>query len=128
MVNGLKDDTKHNQKVGRWGEQVAADYLEGRGYLILHRNFRTGHGELDLIASHDGQLIFVEVKTRTNTSAGYPEQALTPKKAAHLLESAETYLAEHPDAPVDWKIEVVAVTGKPGSFQIELFDEVSYGE
>lgn len=115
----------HNRRVGQWGEQIAADFLVGRGYQILERNARTQSGELDIVALHDG-LVFVEVKTRTRVVDGYPEDALTPKKVEHLLNAAQDYLEAHPDLPDEWKIEVVAVNGRPGSFQIELFDEVSY--
>ncbi|MEW5941133.1 MAG: YraN family protein, partial [Chloroflexota bacterium] len=58
--------SRPQQRVGRWGEQAAAEYLEKRGYLILARNFRTKHGEIDLIARQDNILVFVEVKARSS--------------------------------------------------------------
>lgn len=119
--------TSHNQQVGRWGEKLAADYLTTRGYCILHQNYRTSYGELDIVALHDDQIVFVEVKTRTNSNSGYPEDALTPRKVDHLMNAAGAYLEANPDSPQEWKVEVVAIIGKPGKYQIELFDEVSYG-
>lgn len=117
----------HNRKVGQWGEQVAADYLIRQGYQIIDRNARTPSGELDIIAVHENGVVFVEVKTRTRVVDGYPEDALTPKKVEHLLNAAQDYLEAHPDLPDEWKVEVVAVNGRAGNYQVVLFDEVSYG-
>ena len=110
-MNQPRENISHNQAVGRWGEQLAEEYLKARGYQILHRNFRTQPGEIDIIALHDDQIVFIEVKTRTRLENGSPESALTPKKVAHLLNSAQAYLEENPESPQDWKIEVVAISG-----------------
>jgi putative endonuclease len=55
--------SQHNQKIGRWGEEIAAVYLEKKGYDLINRNVRTPYGEIDLIARQRGRVIFVEVKT-----------------------------------------------------------------
>ncbi len=98
-----------NQTLGRWGEETAARYLTARGYRILERNLRTPYGEIDLLARQGGQLVFVEVKTRTSRAFGYPEEAVTPRKQAHLLSAAQHYLQMHPEQPADWRVDVVAV-------------------
>lgn len=121
-------EISHNQALGRWGEDLAAAYIISQGYAILERNYHTSYGELDIVAVHQDQIVFVEVKTRSNSSLGFPEDALTPAKVAHLMHAAHAYLEKYPESPPDWKIEVVAVIGNPGKYQIELFDEVSYGE
>ncbi len=97
------------QALGRWGEARAAAYLEARGYRILARNQRTPYGELDLIALRAGQVVFVEVKTRSGRAFGHPEEAVTPRKQAHLLAAARHYLQSHPALPADWRVDVVAV-------------------
>ena len=103
--------TKHNQKVGQWGEETAAAYLSGRGYEILARNKRTPHGEIDIIAKQGDIIIFVEVKTRTSNTMGLPEEAITPRKREHMLAAAGHYSAEH---EIDhWQIDVIAIEGKP---------------
>ena len=61
------------QRVGRWGEQAAAEYLEKQGYIILERNFRTAHGEVDIIARQENVRVFVEVKPRSSSRYGMPE-------------------------------------------------------
>ena len=101
-----------NQKVGKWGESVASDYLEKRGYLVPARNVRTPYGEIDIVATKDDITIFVEVKTRTSSSLGPPEISVTLRKQEHMLAAAEHYAQEN---QIDhWQIDVIAVEGKPG--------------
>ncbi len=102
------------QKVGAWGESLAADKLTARGYEIQHRNYRTPYGELDLIASKDGMLLFVEVKARTSGAYGMPEEAITNLKREHILQSIDYFLQEHADINCDWRVDVIAIRGKPG--------------
>jgi putative endonuclease len=102
----------HKQKIGAWGENMAAKHLEERGYTIIARNLRTPHGETDIIVEKDGITIFVEVKTRTSSSLGPPEISVTPRKQEHMLAAAEYYAQEH---EIDhWQIDVIAVEGKLG--------------
>jgi len=110
------------QRVGSWGESLAAEYLRQRGYTILERNARTPYGEIDLVARqeqvHGGQggalpagsvTVFVEVKTRTSTAFGLPEEAVTARKREHLLAAAQAYLQAHPDLEGDWRVDVIAI-------------------
>ena len=109
-----------NQVVGRWGEQAAADFLCQRGYEVLGRNVRTPHGEIDLVASKDGIIVFVEVKARTGKSFGPPEVAVTPRKQAHMLASADYYAQQH---EIDhWQIDVIAVEKVGGKVEIVHFE------
>ncbi len=63
---------KHNQSVGKWGEETAVAYLDQRGYEILARNARTPYGEIDIIAKQGDITIFIEVKTRTSSKNVFP--------------------------------------------------------
>jgi putative endonuclease len=103
---------KHNQQVGRWGEETAATYLGQRGYQILARNARTPYGEIDIIARQNEITIFVEVKTLTASRNFFPEQNVTARKREHMLACAECYAAEN--AIDHWQIDVIAVEGKQG--------------
>jgi len=104
--------TTHNQRIGQWGEAIAADYLSAQGCEILARNVRTPYGEIDLIARRADVTVFVEVKTRTSATYGLPEEAITQRKREHMLAAAERYAAEH---EIDhWQIDVISVEGKPG--------------
>lgn len=121
----------HRQRIGRWGETTAAEYLSKRGYAILGRNARTRYGEIDLLArAPEGMLVFVEVKTRTSRSFGYPEEAVDARKLGHLVASAEAYLQEHVELEVQgWRIDVIAIEGRPGEepdrVGIEHFENIS---
>lgn len=102
---------KHNQRVGKWGEEIAAEYLVSRGYEILTRNARTPYGEIDIIARQGDVIIFVEVKTLTSSKNFFPEQNVTARKREHMLACAEHYAAEN---GIDhWQIDVIAIEGKP---------------
>ena len=96
-------------KLGKWGEDQAANFLMGKGGKILEKNVRTPYGEIDLIAEFNGDLVFVEVKTRSSSIYGNPEEAVTAGKLSHMIDSAESYLQEHPEISADWQIDVVAV-------------------
>ena len=103
---------KHNQRIGRWGEDVVAAYLTGHGYEILARNARTPYGEIDIVAKQADVTIFVEVKTLRLSKNFFPEQNVTARKRAHMLACAEHYAMEN--AIDHWQIDVIAVEGKVG--------------
>jgi len=103
----------HNQRVGKWGEAIAAEFLSERNYEILARNIRTPYGEIDIIAKQKDITIFVEVKTRTSNKMGLPEESITPRKRQHMIAAAEQYAADN--AVDHWQIDVIAVEGKPGT-------------
>jgi putative endonuclease len=113
----------HNQRIGKWGEQTAAEYLISRGYQILAVNHRTPFGELDLVTLEGGMLVFIEVKTRTSGALGYPEGSVTPTKQAHITNAALYYMANTDRSEVDWRVDVVAITGEPhgGVKDIQVF-------
>lgn len=81
---------------GVLGEQHAAQYLEGHGYRIIARNFRTRFGEIDIIAQKDDILAFVEVKTRAADAWERPAQAVTAAKQKRLITTAMLYLEQNP--------------------------------
>lgn len=108
------------QRFGAWGERQAETFLSERGLEILDRNFRTPSGEIDLVMRHDDQIVFVEVKTRSNADFGMPEESITELKKAHLLLAAEKYLADHPEIQSDWRVDVVSIIGKPGRDPVEI--------
>ena len=84
--------------MGLEGEQLAADYLKKDGWVIHEMNYRFSRSEIDLIASKDDLLVFVEVKTRTNTSFRLPEEFVDDKKVPHILKGADHYINE-----INWK-------------------------
>ncbi|MCX8023913.1 MAG: YraN family protein [Thermanaerothrix sp.] len=99
----------YNRALGAWGEQQAIDYLVAHGLEVVERNYHTPYGELDLIAKQGGELIFVEVKTRSSDTFGWPELALTEQKRIHLLNAAMYYLQQHPEFEGNWRVDVIAI-------------------
>lgn len=97
------------REFGLWGENIAANYLRKNGYEIVDRNVYTKYGEIDLVVRQGHCIVFVEVKTRSSTAFGLPEEAITEQKQVHLLESAQAYLQMHPKLSGDWRIDVIAV-------------------
>ena len=117
--------TRGRREFGNWGEEISSQYLLDKGYAILERNFRTPHGEIDILVYKDNCLVFVEVKTRSSNKFGFPEDAVSPRKQAHMLSAAECYFAQHPDCPETWQFDIIAITRRPGSNPtIEHFENV----
>ncbi len=97
------------QRLGRWGEDLAVSYLEKEGYSIIERNFRTRYGEVDVVASKGGQVIFIEVRTKSSDAYGGPEESITARKREHLMLAAQEYLQSNGLEDSSWRIDLVAV-------------------
>lgn len=97
------------KKLGTWGEDQAAKYLQSQGYSVLERNWRCRRGEIDLVVQEGEVLVFVEVKTRRGRDFGTPEEAIMGAKAKRLLELGQRYLLEHELEDQDWRVDLVAV-------------------
>ncbi|MEW5745484.1 MAG: YraN family protein [Nitrospirota bacterium] len=102
------------QSFGQRGEELAVAYLKGRGYAILHRNYRTPLGEADIIARHEGALVFIEVKARSTVAFGQPFEAVDLRKQEKLKKIALYYVKHKKvDAPVRFDvISIIAGNGK----------------
>lgn len=102
--------TAERIKLGAVGEQFAADHLEAKGFEILERNFRARFGEIDIVALHDHQLVFVEVKTRTRT--GYsldPLLSIGGRKRSQVRKLAQQWLLARPNHPRVYELRFDAV-------------------
>jgi putative endonuclease len=85
--------TLRKKKLGAQGEQIAINYLHNRGYRILEHNYRNRIGEIDIIAKHGDDLVFIEVKTRSDSTFGSPLDAVTTAKQRQLIKVAQEYLS-----------------------------------
>lgn len=134
------------QIIGRRGEDLAAEYLEQRGFAIIDRNYRRPWGELDLIAQKGNDLRFVEVKTVTRNfitppdplllqegeDDDYePEDNIHPWKRKRLRRIIETYLLAHgsddeDDEGLDWQIDAISVYLNPAGelLKIEWLEDI----
>ncbi len=81
-------------ETGNTGENLAADFLQKKGYEIVARNYRYKRAEIDLIVQQKNLLVFVEVKTRTSSSFGEPEAFVDTKKTVKIFEGAGQYIHE----------------------------------
>jgi putative endonuclease len=111
--------------VGILGEKLARNFLKKRGFRIRETNYRCREGEIDIIARDQDYLVFVEVRTKTSTEFGTPEESITPDKMRRLAAATARYRQSHSNLPPSWRIDVVAVelnqtTGKP--LRIELIE------
>ena len=99
----------HHNHTGFIGEQMAAKYLTENGFTILHQNWRHSHWEVDIIASLNNTLHFIEVKTRRTQKFGYPEDDVSNKKMENLINASEEYLVLYPQ----WKwirFDILSIT------------------
>lgn len=99
----------YQKRIGNTGEKIAAEYLINKGYQLLEKNFNVVYGEIDLIALEDDIVVFVEVKTRTSDTFGRPEDSITSAKIERLQNAALMWLQAHPDAPDDWRVDVIGI-------------------
>ena len=105
-----RDSNTYKRKLGQRGEEIAVGYLRQQGYTILARNWRCPAGEVDIVAREGETLAFVEVRTRrAGSRLGTPEESVTPRKQARMVEVAQTYLQEAGLEDVAWRLDVVAI-------------------
>ena len=98
------------KEVGRAGEKAARDYLKRKGYRIIDRNSRLAHGEIDIIAENETNIIFVEVKTREKSSARYarPGRAVNALKKRRFASAVRVYTRFH-HTDLQPRIDVIEV-------------------
>ena len=99
----------HNQELGANGEELAAHFLADAGYTVLERNWRCTMGELDIIAEHAGEIIGVEVKTRSSLGFGHPAEAVNPVKLRRISRLTRRWCVEHRRNPYTVRVDVVAI-------------------
>lgn len=95
--------------LGIQGEQMAAQILEMKGYRILERNYRCRFGEVDIVAESEGEMVFVEVKTRSTDNFGRPAEAVTLEKLERMQRVAGYYVFLHHLSGVNVRFDVVEV-------------------
>mgnify|MGYP001201706302 CR=1 FL=1 len=111
----------HN-KLGQEGEKIAAQYLKSKGYIIHHTNWRMSHLEIDIIAEHNDELIFVEVKTRSSDEFGEPEEAVDYQKEKDLIRLANTYL-ENLHLEVLSRFDIIAIILNDSETNLTHFED-----
>jgi putative endonuclease len=105
--------TGHKQAahdLGKSGENIAHNYLKDNKYKIIARSYRLFRGEIDIIASDQKTLVFVEVKTRKSTDYGFPEESVTPSKQRQIRKIAQGFLAKNNLQDVECRFDVISLS------------------
>lgn len=112
-----------SRTLGKKGEDQACAFLKDRGYCIIERNFRCPFGELDIVALEAKELVFVEVKTRSSSIFGTPEEAISRQKLQTIERVGNWYQAKKKNLPEKSRIDVVAID--LSSSKIDLLENVT---
>lgn len=107
---------RHN--LGQTGEDVAEIYLLKKECKIIERNFSCRQGEIDIIAKDKDEIVFIEVKTRTNKKYGEPIDAITYYKKKHIIKSIKYYLYIKNLENAFVRIDVIEVYQKKDGFWV----------
>jgi putative endonuclease len=108
--------------VGTTGETLALHYLQAKGFSLIEKNYRTRYGEVDLIVKKDNTLVFVEVKTRKDTTKGQPYEAITFRKRKHILKVAQYYLLNKKPSKV--RLDAVSIVLNGNQKIIKHFEDI----
>jgi putative endonuclease len=117
---------KHNE-TGTKGEQIAEIFLLNRKYEIIARNWRFGKKEVDCIVRKNDAIVFVEVKTRSSTAFGFPEEYVTPQKQQYLKAAAAAWIEANPIPDGYVRFDVISILLQNGAvYEIRHFEEAFY--
>lgn len=112
----------HND-LGKWGEHKAEEFLRGRAYRIVERNWRYGHRDIDIVAAKDDVLVIVEVKTRRNNLFTEPEDAVDWQKIRSLSVAANAFVKRY-RIDMEVRFDVITVIGDiEGECQINHIED-----
>ena len=112
------------QLIGKLGEQHAKEFLEQNDYRVLEQNFRVGRSEVDLICEKNGDLYFIEVKTRSSTDFGLPETFVSEAQCLKIQEAADVYLDAYRKLPgIQFDIIAVQINEKKELVDLRHFED-----
>lgn len=103
---------KSTRQIGEEGEELAAAYLESKGYTVVDRNYFFEHAEVDIVAFDESCIVFVEVKKRAGTAFGKPEEFITSEKIDNLYKAAEAWIYERKMDTAPARFDVIAIVQK----------------
>jgi putative endonuclease len=113
-----------NKETGNIGEAICACYLKNKGYKLLKKNWYKRWGEIDIIATHRGELVFIEVKTITSKNYCSAKELFNPAKRLRLVRTIKYFLHRQRDNIVNWRLDLVCVTKDGALFWIEQYKNV----
>ena len=115
---------QHNE-LGQKGEELAVKFLLDNGYQILERNYIFNKAEVDIIALKGQILAVIEVKTRSSTEYGNPQDFVKPKQIKRLVKAVDDYIIKH-DMNVDVRFDIIAIIKNKNQFDVEHLENAFY--
>jgi putative endonuclease len=115
---------EHND-LGKFGEELAVDFLEKNGYEILETNWVFQKAEIDIIAQKENILAIVEVKTRSSIEFGLPQDFVKPKKIQLLVKAVNEYVISN-DLDVEVRFDIIAIYKEDKQFKIDHIEDAFY--
>lgn len=112
-----------SHELGRIGENIIADYITKLGYKVVERNFACNQGEIDIIAKDKEELVFIEVKTRTDISYGEASEAVTNTKKRHLINSIKYYIYKQELENLPIRMDVAEVYINKGKVKVNYIKQ-----
>ncbi len=115
---------EHNE-LGKFGEELAVEFLQQNGYDILETNWTFQKAEIDIIAQKDSTIAVIEVKTRSSIDFGLPQDFVKPKKIQLLVKAVNEYIVSN-DLDVDVRFDIIAIYKEDNTYKIEHFEDGFY--
>ncbi|MBP1840438.1 YraN family protein [Formosa algae] len=115
---------KHNE-LGELGEDMAVDFLQNTGYQILERNYRYQKAEVDILAQKDDMLAVVEVKTRSSSFFGDPQDFVKPKQIQRLVTAVDAYITSN-NLDLEVRFDIIAIVKTKTKFELEHLENAFY--
>lgn len=114
-----------SHSLGIKGEDIAADHLKGKGYRILHRNWKSGKRELDIVAENKNFIVFAEVKTRSDDNLIHPRHAVTSEKQKSMIYAAEGYIKRY-NINKESRFDIISIISDGKSTRVEHIEDAFY--
>ena len=113
---------QHNQ-LGQYGERLALQFLQAKGYAILEQNWRSSRNEIDIIARYQDLLVVVEIKTRQTEKYGAPSAFLSAQQQVHLSDAIEAYIDEQSPQFKGIRYDIISIITNTFGESIEHFED-----
>jgi len=111
--------------LGKRGEEIAVEYLQGKGFKIIEKSWHFKHKEVDIIAKINDTLIFIEVKSRTTAYWGNPEEFVSKQKQRFIIAAAENYV-ETRQFSGDVRFDIIAIIFDKNNYTLEYIENAFY--
>src|SRR6056300_601678 len=122
---GVKKTMAQHNQLGKKGEQLAVDFLLKNGYDVIERNYRFDKAEVDVIAQKNDTLAIIEVKTRSTTDFGNPQDFVKPKQIQRLVKAVNEYVTVN-ELDVEVRFDIIAIVKEGKGYRIEHLENAFY--